>query len=187
MPRSCANLLVLLAVSCGEPSPAEPPAAEPETEAPVETEAEVEEDIEEEAPEPVAPTTHELLVLVSSDEALLPSEMRLAEFLEARMRRNRRDVELRPATEEEAALASGEAGVLPATFGEARRVLFLHFADPRTLPDGDLRSRGIDGVVLLSLPSTTPALEARIDGGWRLEDERWATWIAGLLREAEGS
>lgn len=185
--RSWLGLSIVLA-ACGETAPeGPPPVTEPVVEVAEDGLAEVDEEIEEEAPEPVEPSAHELLVLLSGDEALLPSEERLGEFLEARMRRNRRDVELRAATDEEAALVRGEASALPATFGAARRVLFLHFAAPRTLPNGDLRSRGVSQVLLLRPPSTTPSFEARMEAGWRLEDERWATWIAGLLREAEDS
>lgn len=185
--RSWIGLSIVLA-ACGETAPVETaPVTEPVVEAPPDDEALADEEEAPEAPAPVGPSTHELLVLLSGEEALLPSEERLGEFLEARMRRNRRDVELRAATDEEAALARGEASTLPATFGEARRVLVLHFAAPRTLPNGDLRSRGVAAVRLFRLPSTTPSFEARMEAGWRLEDERWATWIAGLLRDAEGT
>lgn len=187
-PWSC---LVLVLAACGEAAaPAEPvsvaeAAPEVEEEAPIEApEGAVAGEADEVAE--VLPSAHELLVLTVGEPALLPSETRLAEFLEARMRRNRRDAELRPATAEEAAFFAGEGG-LPATFGEARRVLVLHFPEPRTLPNGDLRSRGIDRVVLYQLPGVEPAFVAGMDEAWRLEDEQWATWIAGLLREGDGA
>jgi hypothetical protein len=185
------SCLVLVLAACGEAAaPAEPPAeAAPAVEEAALAEPEVlAEGESDEVEAAVTPSAHELLVLTVGEPALLPSETRLAEFLEARMRRNRRDAELRPATAEEAAFFAGEAErVVPATFGEARRVLFLHFPAPRTLPNGDLRSRGIDRVVLHRLPETEPIFVAGMDEAWRLEDEQWATWIAGLLREGEGS
>jgi hypothetical protein len=181
---------VLVLAACGEATaPAEPasPAAAPEVEEAAPT-GEPEPLVEEEAPAAVVPSAHALLVLTVGEPALLPSETRLAEFLEARMRRNRRDAELRPATAEETAFLAGEAAdSVPDTFGAARRVLFLHFPEPRTLPSGDLRSRGIDRVVLYQLPGAEPALVVGMDEPWRLEDEQWATWIAGLLREGDGA
>lgn len=189
-------LLATMLAACGEAETAEAP---PELVAPAEPPAtsEGEDDGEDEAltaeteaeadePAPVVPSTHELLVLLVSEQPLLRSEERLGEFLEARMRRNRRDAELRPATEAEAAFAR-DGGALPETFGAAERLLVLHVAEPRTLPDGDLRSRGLDGVALYRLPGATPVFQAQMDDGWRLEDEQWATWIAGLLREGEGT
>jgi hypothetical protein len=185
--------IVTLLAACSGASDAPPPSsttapvtevavAAPEDEAP-ETEA---------PPAPIVPSRHELLVLFVSDAPLLPSETRLGEFLETRMRRNHRDVELRGASDEEAALARAildhtPTGSLPATFGSAHRVLLLRFAPQRSLSDGDMRSGGIDGVVLLRPPSATPAFEAAMEGAWRLESDRWADWLAGLLRDAEGT
>lgn len=193
--RAGVLLCFLVIAACGgsgDTPPAPPTTVEPASPDPVEAPPTDDEAEAEAPPAPVVPTVHELLVLLVPEGTLLPSEQRLGEFLETRMRRNHRDVELRAATEEEAALGRalldhGATSPSPATFGAARRVLFLRFAPPRTLSDGDLRTGGIDAVVLLHVPSTTPAFEARIEAGWRLENDRWADWLAGLLRDAEGA
>jgi hypothetical protein len=191
--RSAVAALVLLAsLACGDeeaPPPEPPPAVpaepvEPEPVAPLEPE-----------PEPVSPSTHELLFLVLHDAPLLPSEERLLGVEEARLDR-RNDVERRDATQEEAAfaeifLAGGDrtTAALPETFGEARRVLFMRVTPPRTRSDGELVARGFDGVLLFRLPDLSPVFELRLDdeAPWRLADDQWSGWLTGLLRESEGT
>lgn len=200
MRRSILSLFFSLASACGSPAPAAPPdpPASPEVAAPAAPPEE-----EEAAPEPiveVTPTAHDVLLLVLHDEELLPSESRVLGVLEERMRRRHHDVEMRDATEEEAALArlffdpeaspeARAAASLPSTFGAARKVVVLHIPAPRTLRDGNRRTNGFSGALLFQPPSVEPAFSLAIEDSsfWRLTDDQWSSWLAGLLRDAEGA
>lgn len=147
-----------------------------------------------------APTAHDVLLLVLHEEPLLPSESRVLGVLEERMRRRRYDVEMRDVTPEEASLArlfldpsaseeARDAATLPATFGAATRIVVLRVPAPRTLRDGNRATRGFAGALLFRPPFVEPAFEAQIDddSSWRLTDDRWSSWLEGLLRDGEGA
>lgn len=204
------SLLAGLAASvsgCGSPDEAGAPAveatdetAEAAPELPA-AEAEPAEEVTEEVAEaPVTPTAHDVLLLVLHEEPLLPSESRVLGVLEERMRRRRYDVEMRDVTPEEATLArlfldpsaseeARAAATLPATFGAATRIVVLRVPAPRTLRDGNRATRGFAGALLFRPPFVEPAFEAQIDddSSWRLTDDRWSSWLEGLLREGEGA
>lgn len=191
---------------CGSDDAAEPPAEaasdlapEPPATETDEPEDEVTEELVE-APAEVTPTAHDVLLLVLHEEPLLPSESRVLGVLEERMRRRRYDVELRDVTPEEASLArlfldpsaseeARAAATLPATFGAATRIVVLRVPAPRTLRDGDRATRGFAGALLFRPPFVEPAFEAQIDddSSWRLTDDRWSSWLEGLLRDPEGA
>lgn len=180
-------------VACGAEAPAEPAPTPAPPETPVAEEVPAIED-EPSEPPPVVASTHEVLVLVVHEEPLLPSELRLLEVLEARLGR-RTDLELREASADEAALAeahwasSDAIPPAPETFGRASRVLFLRVPAPRRLSDGNRATRGFSGALLLRPPTAEPAISVAIDevSSWRATDDRWASWLSGLLREPEAT
>lgn len=196
--------LLLLAIGCGSDDDGAPSAeaSAETTEAVPATETEEIAEVEE-VPEPIVeitPTAHDVLLLVLHDEELLPSESRVLGVLEERMRRRHHDVEMRDATEEEAALArlffdpeaspeARAAASLPSTFGAARKVVVLHIPAPRTLRDGNRRTNGFSGALLFQPPSVEPAFSLAIEDSsfWRLSDDQWSSWLAGLLRDPEGA
>ncbi len=201
------SLLAAIAVvsgGCGSDDAGEPAVEAPAEAAPEPPATETDEpadDLPEEVVEaPVTPTAHDVLLLVLHEEPLLPSESRVLGVLEERMRRRRYDVELRDVTPEEATLArlfldpsaseeARAAATLPATFGAATRIVVLRVPAPRTLRDGNRATRGFAGALLFRPPFVEPAFEAQIDddSSWRLTDDRWSSWLEGLLRDPEGA
>lgn len=106
----------------------------------------------------------------------------------------RMDAVRREPTAEEAAYArsllsesraeENEDATPPASLEGAAVALFLRFPANRELPNGDLATRGIGGILALRRGERAPYLTVRFGEsvGWRMADEQIWPWLISAVR-----